>query len=571
MTSASSFFARDSVKPSRDLTRIASLPRRRWEDGAEQLAKDMTEFLRTPTGEMVLRPVQAAALAEAYDHAGMFGMIGVGHGKTLISLLAPTVFQAQRPLLLVPAELRKKTYRDIETLRSHWRLPEYLRIESYELLGREQSSDLLEKYQPDLFICDEGHRLKDPRTAVTRRVARYQESRPTCMLIMSGTPTKRSIKDYWHLVRWCLPKNTPVPEDERVMWDWGMAIDEGLDPFRRFHAGALRVFFNDAEKELAKTDEASAGRKAYGRRLADTPGVIATVEQGVDCSIRVNLIENKIDSKVLDEAFDNLRKLYQTPDGHEFADGVTLWRHARELACGFYYRWNPRPPKPWIDARKAWCAFAREVLSENRQGLDSELQVARAYTDTDEHRIWSEIRPSFKPNTEAVWIDFSALEHAAKWAKVGPGIIWTEHVAWAKKLADLTGLAYYGTQGEDAKTGRLIDDHPKKEALIASVDSNKAGRNLQAWYRNLNVSLKPTGLLRQQQMGRTHRPGQKADEVIFDELIGCVDQFDGFEKVLRDAKYLQDTTGEPQKVLLADVVGLRREEVRSRKGPRWNK
>ena len=78
------------------------------DEEAEQIDL-LTNHLRTPGGTMRLRPVQAQALYEMHDYGGLFGPIRVSGGKTLITLLAALVLEAQRPMLIVPAALIEKT------------------------------------------------------------------------------------------------------------------------------------------------------------------------------------------------------------------------------------------------------------------------------------------------------------------------------------------------------------------------------------------------------------------------------------------------------------------------------
>lgn len=55
--------------------------------------KDFTTELKTTNGSMQLRKVQNEALTVASSSKGMVGLIGCGHGKTLISLLLPQVMK----------------------------------------------------------------------------------------------------------------------------------------------------------------------------------------------------------------------------------------------------------------------------------------------------------------------------------------------------------------------------------------------------------------------------------------------------------------------------------------------
>src|SRR5678816_4636049 len=102
---------------------------------------------------MTLRPIQALALVEAAETGGLFAPIRVGGGKTLLSLLLPVVLGAERPLLLLPAKLIEKTRRAMHALQQHWRIARHTRLVSYELLGRAQAAELLDRFEPDLIIA----------------------------------------------------------------------------------------------------------------------------------------------------------------------------------------------------------------------------------------------------------------------------------------------------------------------------------------------------------------------------------------------------------------------------------
>jgi len=564
-----------------EVRRIERLPRRFFDD--EQLVAEMTEALKTPLGTMHLRKVQAQALFEIGTVGGLFGPMRVGAGKTLISLLAPTVAFAERPLLLVPASLVDKTKREERVLRHHWQLPEFVRIMSYEMLGRVQAEHALGSvvdgvrrgYWPDLIVADEAHKLKNPKAACTRRVRRYMTNNPaTKFVAISGTITKRSIKDFAHLMRWCLKEDAPLPRWHDELEIWADAIDERKGQLRRADPGALRVFCSPVEDQMWDQGERrTAARLALRRRFTDTPGVVATKETPIDASLDIKAIEPVI-SPAIDEAFETLRNDFITPDGWPIADGLDMFRHARELALGFYYVWDPRPPAYWLTARSAWAAFARQTIGRSRT-LDSELAV-RNWVDATEDdeglpllEEWREVRDDFEPNTVARWVDDSALEASAAWGAKNVGIIWTEHRCFAERLSKLSGLPYYGRKGLDAK-GRYIEDHGRG-SLIASISSNGTGRNLQRWNRNLITSMPANGMQTEQLLGRTHRDGQLADAVLFEILVTCAEHVGAFEQALRDSRFVHDLNGSPQKMLDATIEFPGATDLAFRSGARWEK
>jgi len=577
-------FRRQGVMQSAELDRILHLPRRDWE-AAPSLHNDLTDWLKTPAGTMTLRPVQAYALTEMHDFSGLLAPIRVGGGKTLISLLASEVLDAKRPLLLIPAKLKRKTYNEIQTLKQHWRfkVPE---IVSYEWLGRVQAAEYLDKKQPDLIIADEAHKCRNKSAAITRRVGRYMEAHPeTKFVAMSGTITKRSLEDYAHIAEWCLGHVAPVPLDWKILREWCDAFDEKVMPEARLAPGALLKLCNDQELQEIQSDSLGTIRRAYRRRLVDTPGVIATKEGFVDCSLGISAVEPKYNDET-EEAFKNLKLNWETPDGWPISDAVTLWRHAREMALGFYYIWDPRPPKEWIAARKEWCATVRRIIKYKK--LDSELQVAQAIAagridDPESERKdllgnrfggtvydnWVSIRDSFRPNTVPVWMDHGPLDFCERWMKDNTGIVWVEHVVFGEALAKRTGRPFFHRKGEDAQRNLIDQATPAGGSVIASIASNCEGRNLQAWSQNLVASPPPTGSVWEQLIARSHRDGQEADEVSVDVILGCVQQWGGFEQARLDANYIQSTTGQVQKLNYADVDVPSPREVAVRTEARW--
>jgi len=196
----------------------------------------------------------------------------------------------------------------------------------------------------------------------------------------------------------------------------------------------------------------------------------------------------------------------------------------------------------------------------------AEFPIARACSlkelPDEQYLAWKAIRDTFVPNQEAVWISDGTLRFAADWLRRNDGICWTEHVAFGRRLSEMTGLPYYAAKGLDAQK-RMIEDG--KGPCIASVAANSEGRNLQQWSKSLVISCQPSGSLYEQLLGRTHRDGQEADEVSYEIMLACKEQMDGFYQALSDARYLQDSLGSPQKLLYADVVL----DLPNMAGPRW--
>jgi len=577
-------FARASVPESAELKRILALPRRSWEQDAASIhpllkqtyVDSLSQHFRAPGGAQTLRPVQAASLVEMHDFGGLLGIIRVGGGKTLLSMLGFLVLESKRPLLLVPAKLVEKTRRDMHALRKDWLIPPYVRVMSYELLGREQSAKTLDEISPDVIIADEAHKLRNTGAAVTRRVKRWLDAHPDTRFVgLSGTVMKRSLHDYYHLAAWALKRTNPTPTDFNDRMGWAMVLDEkrnkGTEALEaKVAPGALINFCNDEEKALYRTDPIKAVRSGYRRRLVETPGVIATQEGALGVSLLID--SQTVAMPEIAEAVRMLKRDWQRPDGEPVMDAIEIWRHLREIATGFYYRWNPTPPREWLDARRVWARAVREVLRNNRLGLDSESPIRRAvleerrkfaageispssrrFAHEDEAlATWETLEKTFTPNVEAVWLSKRVVETAAKWMADEQGICWVEHVEFGRVLSETTGIPYYQRGGLNAAK-KPLEDHPPGTALIASIASNAEGRNLQAWNKNLIVSPPTSGALWEQLLGRTHRDGQEADEVIATLLISVTEQAAAFERARSDARAISDTLGQEQKLSYADV------------------
>jgi hypothetical protein len=549
------FGFRAIVTASSEFRRIDSLPRRTWEAEAEHFQKVLTDEFRTLAGKMTLRIVQAVAIAEAVLYGGAFCPIGVGGGKALISLLAPLAMDSKRPLLVVPAQLREQTNRFvIPQMKQHWKLHPNLRVIGYSELSLEKNAQMLEEYRPDLIILDECHRLKNKKAGRTRRVLRYFKEHPeTRCVAMSGTVSSRSIKDYAHIIEWCLGGGSPVPLRWQELTEWADCVDTKVPDDRRVGPGALRKWCDEGENV----------RQGFRRRLVQTPGVIASKEGALGTSLQILQFGRLIIPVRIQFEIDKMRNTWETPNGDIITEAVELWRHIRELALGFYYRWDPPAPRDWLDARRAWKSCVRGTLKVSKD-FDTELQVWNAAKNKnsllgynfvpvyDAWKAWSKIKDTFKPNPVAEWLDDFALRACGQWLNQSvwkendKRIVWVEHRAFGEALAK-RGWDYFG-----AGDNRILDT--QQTAIVASIAAHGEGKNLERFSKNLIVSPPASGKVWEQVLGRTHRPGQEADEVTCEVFLDVPECRESFEQARRDAKYLEDSLGNVQKLNYADIV-----------------
>jgi hypothetical protein len=354
------------------------------------------------------------------------------------------------------------------------------------------------------------------------------------------------LRDYWHLMGLCLKESAPLPYVYAQLETWADALDPDVDDRCRVLPGALLDLSPAEATDPAEPIDRARG--AFRRRLADTRGVVVTPTNEIAASLLLQ--ERKVTVPVaVTEALDTLRSTWETPNGDEIQQAIDIWRHARELACGFWYRWSPPPPAEWLEARKVWHKFVRGILNRQTPGLDSPLQVARRFAEHPAHRAWLAVRGLYDPDKHKVaeWISDYLLQDAAAWLAEGPGVAWVEHGAVGSRLALMTGLPYFGG-GPEASRGILDAKGP----IIASIKAHGTGKNLQHYDRAFLLSPPPSADMLEQLFGRLHREGQAADEVVFDLNLGCPEIRDGLAKALSEARYIQTTTGMPQKLLYAD-------------------
>ncbi len=331
------------------------------------------------------------------------------------------------------------------------------------------------------------------------------------------------------------------------------------------------------EEERTTLDPIVAARRGYARRLMETPGIVKTEDNRLGCSLTIEShFLDRPNNAQAEENFKRLRMEWEMPDEHPLADAVTVWRHSREMALGCYYRWNPRPPEAWLEPRRAWAAACRQIVQNNRRGLDSEAQVVQLIKEEprlyeEEARLyeeWKRIEPIFTPNTEAVWFDDAVLQWASQWATRHRGIVWVEHTAFGRELARVTGMPFYHRKGLNAD-GQMIEDEKGSRSVIASIGSNAEGRNLQQFGESLLVSPPPNGSIWEQLLGRYHRDGQERDEVSCDVLFNSLEQCTAFHQAVRDAHFMQDSTQQEYKLCYADKNVSSIDDIPN--GWRWQK
>lgn len=588
------------VTRSADFRRISVLPRREtWKDYSEALTEVFALPPRAPgscpsncpcrgTGTMKFWPTQAWALTEFFEQRGGVAIMGAGAGKTLCTLVLPLLMGWERPVLLVPAGLKHKTLEvDYPLLSRHWHLvplegPGSLEVISYEKLSRDYNDYLAKQRVPDGIMADEGHRISRRNAGVTKKVERLLKELPDTEFIpWSGTFVHRSMMNYGHLFNHALKDRSPIPHSHSERQSWAYALDEDVPEHARPRAGALLDFCREGETV----------RDGYKRRVLETPGIVSSTELSTGIALNVFEVAAPPPPKSVLEAFQKLRNTGCAPGGEVATSKLNQVRHAREMFLGGFLRWiwpDNKPDAEWLKKRRAWRKFVRKMTTRTHGGrwYDTEAQVALAVRkgelecredehDTDNKNIirtnvnvyeeWCVTRDDRKvkwggkePPKEWVWLEGCRdgyMVHALeKWAREHKGgIVWIENIALLEEFR-LRGWTCYGS-GENE-----IEEDFSEETIFASY-AHTTGRNLQ--HRNEMLFSNPlqNGRAFEQALAREHRPGQKADEVNAYVFLGCRETWWSFERSKLDARYIEATLGQPQRLNKATIDSTPEEKV----------
>jgi len=525
--------------------RVLSLPVR------QDFDIDLTNVYKRKRGEYRLRPIQSRALQEIKDKRGLVAPIGVGHGKFLISALAGSALKSNRTLLLVPPALVAQTEKEIERFKEHFIMPPELHVLSYGKLSVAAGTTLLESLRPDAIIADECHYLRHRTAARTKRVIRYFKNHPTTKFVgLSGTFTSKSLKDYAHLVELALRGDSPIPLQYWELELWASCVDVDGEPDEY-----ARQCFQPMISQYGGT-----ARRAFYERFKSSPGVIATTDSSATCSLYMRNIESDyVVPNIIRTSLRNLESTWTTPSGEEIEDALAMERYRQQILAGFYYEWdwpNGQVDWEWLDTRAEWHRQVRRVLKRSLEGRDSPLLVARwAQSEDcrdqalmDAWNKWDSVRHRPKPPVNTVWINEYLVDRCMGILadqNIPPTIIWCHHKALLEAF-ERRGLTTY-------KAGSEIPDRPAHHCAM-SMKAHGTGKNLQRWSENLLTYFPSNGSILEQLIGRTHRPGQEADEVNIMYFNQHKSVEDHIEKALEISRYIQDTQGNRMKILSATWI-----------------
>ncbi len=466
----------------------------------------------------------------------------------------------------------------------------------YSMLSTADSVELIQEIAPKLIICDEAHNLKNFSAARTRRLMNYISASAPEVVVLSGTITDKGVEDYHHLISCALGDNSPLPISHMQAMQWGTVLNSGALPSET-QAGPLMPLIEWARKNYPNEDLppiVSGFRRAYRLRLTSAPGVVATGDQEIGVSLTISNL--KIEKPETWSGYDELVGFmsliideYVTPNGDEIQYPIHTHKWLSELSCGFYNELS-WPEAGVLAARKnitleaaheqlkgamrhhgAQQKYNKElrdflIYKNPPPGIDTPRAVGLAIHNDNIAglpeklvNLWYKVKElDFEGRPErdsrAVRVCSYKIDAAVHWAQQLPqgegAIIWYYHNevgVWLVERAREAGLdVIHCPAGENDD---IRDPKNSGKILVASVMAHGEGKNLQFMQHQFVVQWPRSARVAQQMLGRCHRTGQQADELIVWRSDSSTFDVLNFAACLNDAVYQQQTTGVRQKMV----------------------
>jgi hypothetical protein len=474
-------------------------------------------------------------------------------------------------------------------------------IMSYAQLSLKDTSEMIKAISPEVIIADECHKLAKVDSSCTMRIDRYMNENPkTEFCGMSGTLTNKTLYDYAHLARWACRKNSPLPDN-------GHELDQWCDVLATtFSEHVMGVTFKplidwaraNYPKEQFLNNEVASLRRAYKYRFTTTPGIVSSGDAKVNVSLMIqnNEITNAKSYQGYEELIqhmDNVNDYMMNPAGEEIEYALHKFKYMYELTSGFFLElyWEDdevvskhlnipyheaherlERSKEHLEACQLYWAQQRKWLEEHAQeGLDMPSLLEDAMLEHQARYVGNELYTKFaymKSKEFEGRIDRAERSHrvcdykvqeAVKFykplKKLNKGcLFWVHHHEMGRWLVEAFKEAGMECIYADAtKKGELqiLNKNNKHLPIIASTASHGTGKNLQHFSENYFVQFSRSATTMEQAIGRTHRQGQKSDQLIMNTNFTTEFDHEMFSATIADSLYIAQTQNR-QKLIYAD-------------------
>lgn len=476
--------------------------------------------------------IQCEGVTDYAEEDGLFGAIGVGWGKTILfQMIAEVAYskkKLKRMMVMVPSQVLNQLVK-VDFPFARKRIPisypvhvlggksmkarlalaksgkKGLYVMPYSCLSTKDTTEVLEAIRPELIICDEADKLGNRRAARTKRVMNYVNEYEPQGVCLSGTITSKSIKDYWHLIKWCLKESCPLPLSSNLASEWATKIDaqasssEASGPIVPLIEWAMDHF---PEEEI--TEDTAGFRRAYRIRLRTAPGAVASGDLDIGPSLIINNlpVKNPAESEGW-ETLEHFRRQvvesFLTPNGDEIDHAIHTYKWLYELTAGFYNELTFPDEQEFADRCSISEEDAEEIL-ELARGHRASAQLLNS-----EMRKWIDTFGRELLDTP-MFVGLSMSKHGAR--EVGDQLysVWLDHKNYEEDLTTLmlsTG-AHKGTMAElrkkitrSLRDSRIVRVCPYKiDHAVRWAESLPKGKGGIIWVKHQGIGVWVTEALR---------------------------------------------------------------------------
>lgn len=622
-----------------DVRRITNLelvhpltpPESEWVSSQKILASAYADGFR-------LTESQANGIYAFERYRGLLGSIGVGRGKTLLSLLIAQVVHGSwgmhRSMLIVPSQVVAQLRdRDIRWARSRIPLnfPIYflcdggvnarrtmamsgrrgLYVWTYSLLSARDADDVLAAIKPQHITLDEAQNAANFSAARTKRLLRYILDRHPTGAAMSGTLSSKSIKDYFHLSAWALGNQSPLPLAKPLVEDWAALLDAQAmsedDPvISAGRASPMSPLISWARNNFPNRPiphTVSGFREAYRLRITHNPGVVSSGDADIGTSLTITNDPVPHHEKAegwtaLKELMDKVEMRWETPNDDPIEYALHQYKWLYELTAGFWHRLSWPTPDA-VSRRKGvsideaidivgrsmqahelhnvYAKCLRTWLERNaRPGLDSPFLVGgdmerygAANVGEELYDTWVQWKESCSEDlvdrdSTAIRVSDYKIREAVAWAskhRGKGGIVWVHHQEigrWCFEMLRDADIDAIHCPAGSAQNERIIDEANANKIVVASMTAHGTGKNLQHFREQFFLQWPRPAKVAEQVLGRTHRLGQKADDLVVHTCNTTEFDHQNFAATLIDALYIHQTLGNRQKLIICGYNPLPR-------------
>lgn len=477
-----------------------------------------------------------------------------------------------------------------------------LYIMTYSLLSSKDAEELLYTINPSLIIGDECHNVKNKHNARTGRLLRFIDDNSPQQCFLSGTITAKSLNDYHHLIRGALGKNSPVPHPVALANEWAAIIDAEADSEAEFaKAGALLPVVSWAQRNFPREqipENVGGFRRAFRLRLNSAPGVVSSGDMEIKtsltfCNTPVSQPELYPGWAVLQDHLRRVDSEWVSPSGDIIEHAIHKWKWIYELTAGFFNQLTWPVPEMYArrknisipeakdivdraivhyQAGQAYASVLRRwLLDKSKKGLDTPFLVEGNMARNGDRDVGDELYAAWytkkqldfvgRPDRDATAVrvcDYKIMA-AVRWCleperRDKGALLWVHHQEmgnWVyQALVDAGVPALHCPAGESANRA-IADANNANKKIVASITAHGEGKNLQHFSEQLFVQWPRPAKTAEQCVGRTHRSGQQADELLVYSLNTTEYDDLNFAACLNDALYIHQTMGPRQKLIYA--------------------